>query len=349
VEVREARLFPVAGHESAALEVAERSQVGDARRTAAALAERLGFGETAAGRLALVVTEAAANLVKHAGGGTILWRQLGTAARPGLEVLALDRGPGIPDVGRALQDGYSTAGTAGTGLGAIRRQSDEFDVYSVHGRGTAVLSRLYATPAERPAPPFRWGAVCLPIGHETVSGDAWAVDEAGGRRRVLVVDGLGHGPDAHRAAREALRVLEREPGGAADVVEACHDALRSTRGAAVAVAELDRAARRVRFVGVGNVTGAVFGGARRQNMVSLNGTAGQGTVRVRAFEYEWEPRAVLVMASDGLGTRWSLDDYPGLAGRHPSLIAGVLHRDHQRGRDDVTVVALDERGGEERR
>jgi hypothetical protein len=186
------------------------------------------------------------------------------------------------------------------------------------------------------------------MAHEIVSGDGWAVDEAGGRMRVLVVDGLGHGPDAHRAAREALRTLERERGGASDVLQACHDALRSTRGAAVAVAELDGVAQKVRFAGVGNVTGAVFGGARRQNMVSLNGTAGHGTVRVRAFEYEWDPRAIVVLASDGLGTRWSLDDYPGLAGRHPSLIAGVLYRDHARGRDDVTVVALDERGGEER-
>ena len=343
----ETRFPPAATHESAALLVADPSQVGDARRAAAAMANRLGFAETAAGRLALVVTEAAGNLVKHAGGGRIVWREVGTRTRPGLEVLVLDRGPGIPDVERALEDGYSTAGTSGTGLGAIRRLSDEFDVYSAPGRGTAVLSRLYGKPPEDPQPPLRAGAICVPKAHETVCGDGWALDQVGGRTRVLVADGLGHGPDAHRAARAALAVLEREKGGAADVVQACHDALRSTRGAAVAVAELDRAARRVLFAGVGNVTGAVFGGGRRQNMVSLNGTAGQGNARVRAFEYQWEPRATLVMASDGLGTRWSLDDYPGLAGHDPALVAGVLYRDHDRGRDDVTVVALDERGGEE--
>jgi serine/threonine protein phosphatase PrpC len=82
-------------------------------------------------------------------------------------------------------------------------------------------------------------------------------------------------------------------------------------------------------------------------MVSSNGTAGQGVVRVREFDYRWEAGSLLVMATDGLATRWALDDYPGLAARDPALVAGVLYRDHNRGRDDVTVVAVRERPGDE--
>jgi anti-sigma regulatory factor (Ser/Thr protein kinase) len=347
MEVNPVRVPPDVRHESAVVPVTEPSQVGDARRAAAAIAARLGFGTTPAGRLAIVVTEAAGNLVKHAGGGQLVWRQVGTPARPGVEMVALDRGPGIGEVARALEDGFSTTGTPGTGLGAIRRLSDDFDLYSGHGRGTAVLSRVYAHPPAPDTTPLRSGAVCVPKPHEEVSGDAWAVDDRPAGARVLVVDGLGHGPDAHRAARAALAAAAPDRGGPAETVEACHLALRSTRGAALAVAEIDLAAGRVRFAGVGNVTGAVFGGTRRQNMVSMNGTAGQGAARVRAFDYAWEPRATLVMASDGLATRWSLDDYPGLAARDPALIAGVLYRDHTRGRDDVTVVAVREREGRE--
>jgi hypothetical protein len=127
------------------------------------------------------------------------------------------------------------------------------------------------------------------------------------------------------------------------VIEACHRALHAARGAALAVAELDAERGRVRFAGVGNVTGTVLGGARRQNMVSVNGTAGHGPLRIREFDYTWPAGGVLVMASDGLGTRWSVEDYPGLAARHPALVAGVLYRDHARGRDDVTVVVVRER------
>lgn len=340
-----ATLLPAAGHESVVFAVLDPSQVGEARRASAVIAERLGFASTVAGRLALVVTEAAGNLLKHAGGGELVWRQVGTVQRPGLELLALDRGPGIADVARSLQDGYSTAGTPGTGLGAIRRMSDEFDVYSTPGHGTAVLSRIYAEGAAPAASLLQCGAVCVPKAHEEVCGDGWAMDQRADGGRVLVVDGLGHGPEAHRAARRALDVLAHEKGGAAATLEAAHDALRSTRGAAVAVADLDVLARRVRFAGLGNVTAAVFGAGRRHNMVSVNGTAGHGTVRARAFEYAWEPRGTLVMASDGLGTRWALDDYPGLAARDPSLIAAVLYRDHTRRRDDVTVVAVSERPG----
>ncbi len=332
-----------APHEGKALPVVDSSQVGEARRAVVAMGERLGLDATRMGRLAIVATEAAGNLIKHGGGGQLLVRAIGNGDRPGLEMLALDRGPGIADMARSLRDGYSTSGTPGTGLGAIRRLSDEFDLYSSSGRGTAVLSRLYTDGPAPPEPRLQVAAVCLPKPREDVSGDAWAIEHRTSGARVTVVDGLGHGPDAHHAASRALAALAHDHGTAAEAVETCHYALRSTRGAAVAVAEVDVAGGEVRFAGVGNITGAVIAGGRRQNMVSVNGTAGQGTVRVRQFQYAWEPGCVMVMASDGLGTRWSLGDYPGLAARDPALVAGVLYRDHTRGRDDVTVVVVRER------
>ena len=333
---------PGAPHEGTVLSVREQTQVGEARRMVTALTGRLGLDPTASGRVAIIATEAAGNLVKHGHGGELIVRQIGGVHGVGIEMIALDRGPGIADVGRSLQDGFSTAGTPGTGLGAIQRLSSEFDLYSAAGRGTAVLSRVY-TSGETAAPPrLQAGAICLPKVGEFVSGDAWHVQHRTDGARLVVVDGLGHGPEAHKAARHAVDAAAAESGGPAAVVEACHGALRSTRGAALAVADVDLDRRRVRFAGVGNVTGVVIG-SRRQNMVSVNGTAGQGTLRAREFEYTWEPGGLLVMASDGLGTRWALEDYPGLARRHPALVAAVLYRDHTRGRDDVTVLAVRER------
>src|SRR5689334_20816610 len=108
-----------------------------------ALALGCGFDESARGKLALVVTEAGNNLVQHAPGGTLLLRALTRDEVGGIEVMTLDRGPGMRNIEQCMQDGYSTAGTPGNGLGAIARLASHFDLYSVPGHGTALLARLW--------------------------------------------------------------------------------------------------------------------------------------------------------------------------------------------------------------
>jgi anti-sigma regulatory factor (Ser/Thr protein kinase) len=329
-------LTSAAGNLSGRVTVEDATGIGQARRVAAAIAAPLALDEEAGGRLALVVTELGTNLLKHAGGGMILLRVVrGTA----IEVLAVDRGPGIADIDAALRDGVSTAQTAGNGLGAVRRIATEFDVDSRRPGGTVVLARLASAAAERRG--LALGAVCVPHPGEEVAGDDWdALDTAEGCR-VMVADGLGHGPLAREAALSAMTVFRTTASRPlAQVIEACHEALRATRGAAIAVAEIDAARGAIRFAGIGNITGAVYAGAKVDHLVSLNGTAGLGTVRAREFAYPWPPRGILVMASDGIHTRWTLGDHRGLSERDPAVIAAVLLRDHTRGRDDATVVVV---------
>ena len=321
--------------------VDDATHVGAARRMASALAREAGFDEQLEGRLAIVVTELATNIAKHAGRGSLLMRAL---AGSGVEVTAVDRGPGIGDVDVALGDGYSTASTPGTGLGAVRRMASEFDVYSRRPGGTAVLARLWA--AAPPAAAMRISGVCIPHPGEQVAGDDWGTQALASGCRIMVADGLGHGPLAREAAQTALSAFRTAPATEppARVLEECHSGLRATRGAAVALVEVDAAGGAIRYAGVGNIATAVFDGASATRLVSLNGTAGLGVVRPREFAYRWTRASVLVMASDGLQTRWSLGDHPGLAERDPALIAAVLHRAHSRGRDDATVGVAKERG-----
>lgn len=323
------------------ISVTETSQVGEARRTATALAARLGFSEPGCGNVALVATEAATNLVKHAREGQLLLRPLEDGAGLGIEILALDRGPGMADVDRCLHDGFSTAGTPGGGLGAISRLSSVFEIYSRPEGGTAMLARLWSaqhTPANH-RPRFRTAAVSVPKPGETACGDAWAADQEGTRIRLMIADGLGHGPDASRAAQLAVRVFHEKPDlGPAESLRAMHPALRSTRGAAVTVVEIDLARRTLRHAGIGNVAGAVLADGGSRSLVSHNGTVGHEARHFQEFVSVFPAGAVLVMYSDGLTSRWSLDPYPGLIARDPALLAGVLYRDFQRGRDDVTVV-----------
>ncbi|HMB03511.1 MAG TPA: SpoIIE family protein phosphatase [Isosphaeraceae bacterium] len=157
----------------------------------------------------------------------------------------------------------------------------------------------------------------------------------------MVADGLGHGARAAEAAQAAVRIFhDRAAAGPAAVLQAAHLGLRNTRGAALAIAEIDRAAGAVRFAGIGNIAATILGpdGERGTNLVSHNGTVGHEMRKVQEFVSPWPEGSLLVMHSDGLGTHWRLGRYPGLVARHPSLIAGVLYRDFKRGRDDVTVL-----------
>jgi hypothetical protein len=74
--------------------------------------------------------------------------------------------------------------------------------------------------------------------------------------------------------------------------------------------------------------------------VSLAGTAGHAARRIQEFEYPMQARDVFVLCSDGIATGWSLDAHPGLAGAHPTLVAGVILRDFARARDDATVLVV---------
>ncbi|WP_250847016.1 ATP-binding SpoIIE family protein phosphatase [Aquisphaera insulae] len=327
------------------LSINEPSMVGESRRTATSLAGRLGFDETGRGRVALVATEAATNLHKHAGGGEILLQGLEDGAVGGVEILALDRGPGMADVARCLGDGYSTAGSSGTGLGAMQRLVPDFDIHSGPGIGSVVLARLWADTdgGRREAPALQYGAVSVPLAGEEVCGDSWAIEHVAGRSLVMVVDGLGHGPQAADAAREAVRVfgLAAATVGPADYIREAHAALRSTRGAALAVAQIDHERGEVRYAGVGNIAGAVLDAnheVRTTHMVSHNGTVGHTIRKVQEFSYAWSPGSLLVMHSDGLVTHWQLDHRAGLRVKHPGVAAGSLYRDFKRGRDDVTIV-----------
>jgi serine phosphatase RsbU (regulator of sigma subunit) len=256
-------------------------------------------------------------------------------------VLALDRGPGVASFAEAMRDGHSSAGSPGTGLGAIRRLSNVFDVYSVPGAGVALLAAIWPKPPAADASGLIAGGINVPYPGETVSGDAWAHHATPGRTVVLVADGLGHGVLAADASSAAVEIFRRHASlSPKDVLERVHDGLRGSRGGAVAVAEIDSGRGVLRFSGIGNIVGTILHDGKTRSVVSQHGTAGHLVKRLQEFQYPWAPGSTLVMHSDGLVSHWSLDRHPGLALRHPMLVAGVLYRDFRRGRDDASVVVL---------
>jgi hypothetical protein len=244
---------------------------------------------------------------------------------------------------QSLKDGYSTGSTSGQGLGAIVRLSQDSDFYTVPQKGTGILARWWAE-APKPSAPghgrLRISAVNLPKPGQEVSGDAWGAIHFADSVVILLADGLGHGMEANIAASEAVRILRHHPDlPPMALLQRVHSALRSTRGAAVAIARIDLAHAKVTFAGAGNISGRIYSGAEpRHSLVSVNGTAGHNVERMQEFSYSWPTDGLLQLHSDGLLTGTGLEPYPGLAQRDPALIAGVLYRDFARGRDDSTVV-----------
>ena len=196
---------------TAPVTAADSSQIGHARRQAIALADAMGFDVIRQSQLGIVVTEAAGNIASHAGQGEIILVR-GSFAASGIDVMALDKGKGMANVGRSFEDGFSTAGTLGQGLGAVSRLAGMLQIYSLPEHGTVFFARVMrdSRTAEESRLALFWGWFPWPrrgrqpaATHEapiTLLGEAFIWS-----RTVL---GTGRAADA---ADEAIRVFRDSP------------------------------------------------------------------------------------------------------------------------------------------
>lgn len=327
----------IAGALTRVLPIEDSSQIGHARRSAQQLAERHGFSETDAGRVALIVTELASNILKHASRGELHLQVIPREKDVGIEILAIDRAAGF-DRDECMTDGFSTRGTQGIGLGAVSRQAEVFDLYA-DSRGAVLLARIY--PAGGGKSDLRFGATQHSLHNDPACGDTWQLRIKGTQISALVVDGLGHGEDAEFAALAGRKVFAATPfASPVELLQGMHQAMTGTRGGALAVAQFDGDAGRLRFTGIGNIGATLISADKPRGLTSHPGIVGGQYRKAQPFDYAHVNGNLLIMYSDGLQSRWNLLDYPGLMFRHPAVIAAVLHRDFSRGRDDATVLVV---------
>lgn len=312
-----------------------------AAETARTVAQQCGLPGAMPDQAAVIASELASNADKHAEDGTLYIQPLPLGA--GMEILAADRGPGMPELERCLADGYTTAGTLGAGLGAVSRIATHFTIHSRAGSGadcgTYACARL-APPGSAQAASLSVGSVCLPIEREQECGDACAVVETGNSRTAIVVDGLGHGPQAAEAAQAALQSFHAGPGSPlVEMFTRMNRALRHTRGAAVSVLRLhpDRA----EYCGIGNVRALTLSAHRaRHQLTGQPGVVGWSMPTPRIHATSLDPGTALVLHTDGIDPRWAREPSPFLLRLPPPLLSAALAHGHRRTRDDATVLTV---------
>jgi len=273
----------------------------------------------------------------HGGGGEVVLTGIREQDASTARILAMDKGPGIPNMAQAMMDGYSTAGTMGGGMGAMKRIANKLDVFS--GReGTIVLLQIgQISPPEQ----LQVAGLAVPYPGERVCGDAWTSYRTPERTVSMVVDGLGHGWEASQAAQEAVAIFrKRVESGPGQILSYVHEALKKTRGAVAAIAEIRPREGTLVYAGVGNIAAVVLSRGTSRSLVSHNGTLGVATSKIQEFKSEWPSDGVLVVHSDGLQSRWDLSPYAGLLARHAAVIGGALLRDFRRQRDDASVLVV---------
>lgn len=323
-----------------AIHVTDRSRIGEARRLARALADAARLTDARQEEVAIVASELAANLVDHAPGGWFIAQRLGGA----VDLYAIDRGPGLTDVDQCFVDGFSTTGTSGIGLGAIRRLSAEHAVDTRPDAGTVFFARCGLLPDFGVA----IGAATRPYPGQRRNGDGWCIDRVGPILRVIVLDGLGHGPSAADATEAGLAALAgctlTEP---VELLAHLDHALASTRGAAATIVCLDLDAGTAALAGVGNVAAVLYDGDESITCVPRFGVLGAQSrlAGARSQPATWTPSSRLVLHTDGVSEKWRTGKRRAGLRRPPGVLAGRLLRDHARRNDDATAIVIHGREG----
>lgn len=328
MEVTDAQVF----------EIRDSSQVSDARRNIASFAKHNGLDDKSIDRLSVTCTEFGTNLLKHTEqGGKLIVQSIANGNSVAIEILSVDSGRGM-DTSECVKDGVSSSGTYGTGLGAIKRMSDESNFYSKLETGTVIQTRTWNTPLKNCD--FEFGAFTVPKKGEEISGDKWSIERTDKHLYCLVIDGLGHGVQASDASNLAKkRFTENLSKSPSEILKAIHTSLRGTRGAVGLVARIDFANGLVEYSGLGNIAGVVATAGERKHMVSMNGTLGYEGRKITQYSVPWNPNSILVMHSDGLSSKTfqSLDE---ISEEPAQIIAGWLYMMHAKNIDDETILVV---------
>jgi anti-sigma regulatory factor (Ser/Thr protein kinase) len=307
------------------------------------MAATIGFPPQACEEIALTITELATNLIKHARGGTLLLSSVTNGEHVGVEIVSQDNGPGIADVEQSIGDHYSTTGTRGTGLGAVNRLTDELEITSRHASGTRIICRKWLRKYDVSIKkcPLTFGVSTRPRPPYQLNGDAFVVVHWFESSLVGIIDGLGHGQFAHRAAQSARHYVESHFDLPLDqIFRGTGRACCATRGVVMALARFDWGNSRLSFASVGNIAVRVFPRSDPFHFIVRRGVIGLSAPGAVVSEHPWQPDQMLVLHSDGISTRWDWQEFHDWEDKPAAAIAQELLQAKAKAEDDATVIVV---------
>ncbi len=331
--------------EKESFEVSQPRDTGVVRQAAISMAEAIGFEEVEREEIGLAASELATNLIRHAKRGAVSITQITEGGRDAIQIETVDSGPGIVDVEEAITDKFSTAGSLGYGLGTVNRMMHEFNIRSKIGvgSGTQVVCRRWVRKDSidvRPCP-LEFGASTRPHLRMAENGDAFVIKKWGESALVAVIDGLGHGKFAHRAAQAARQYVETHFDQPLEgIFRGTSRACRATRGVVMALVRFDWTHSKLTFASVGNIEVRMFGGSEPVNFIVPRGIVGANTRNPVVREHKWERDCVMVFHSDGVSSRWKWEDFSPGTGKTATEMAHRLLRSLAKDEDDATVVVV---------
>jgi len=336
-------------HLHSIINLPDRSYQAIARAELKSMAIKAGLTGHRLAETEIIIAEITTNLVKHAThGGQILCRIIEENDRNGFELISIDNGPGIATTLLMLKDGVSTKNTLGQGLGAIKRLSDTFDIYSLPGWGTVLLSRIFKKTRKtiKPADKIVMESIRVAKPGETACGDHWSIAGSDKTAHICMADGLGHGPEASDAASKALGEFSAQTGTLAnEQLRYIHGNIRKTRGAVMSIAHIDNINKQLIYCGIGNILTRLINqplSMASRTFNSYNGIVGHtipGTINNTVIP--WDKKLdMLVMHTDGISGRWDIAKYPKILQHHSIILCAALFKDHFRGTDDATVSVI---------
>jgi len=320
----------------------DRSLVAFIKREIHNLALASGFGNHRAAETDIIISELTSNLIKHADSGELLYRVSNDDEKNVIEILCLDNGPGIGNVAKMMADGNSTSNTLGQGLGAIKRLSNIFSVYSIRNWGTVQYLSIYENFSAIPPTTnksINFHALQVNCPGEHVCGDGYYMKYSRTGFQIFVGDGLGHGIHAHDAVQAAIKAFritrETDP---IEILRDMHTEVKKTRGLVATIASADYKTATWTVCGIGNISTRISHGLESKSYTPYNGIVGHNIPRtLKNTVIPYEKHQIIIMHSDGLKTRWSLNDLPSIMKYEPAIIAASLYKGHVRGNDDTTV------------
>ena len=321
----------------------DRSLIAFIKREIHNLALHIGFTPHRAAETDIIVAELTSNLIKYANGGELLYRANVEEEHNVIEIYSLDKGAGFENLSKIMNDGYSSSNTLGHGLGSIKRLSNDFQIYSMKNWGCVQYIKI-CEKADSILPPLQSGlnyaAIALNYPNEKFCGDGYHIKNSRRGFQIFLGDGLGHGENAYEAVQLAIKAfkqsLETEP---AEILRDIHAKVKKSRGLVATIASVDYASETWNICGIGNISTRIYDGLDNKTYTPYNGIIGHNIPRtLNSTAVPYKKHQIIVMHSDGLRTRWNLNDMTSILKQHSGIIASAVLKENIRGTDDSSIL-----------